>query len=109
MLLVNQDGAQLSKLDGRVPKAILGALSKCVPVRLVRMLIVKPITVIRLLYPIMQYVLSAKLRERLFIVKEFVDLQDTFGLPKDLLPPEVGGCTPFDRGACSAPFADAVV
>eukprot|EP00667_Euglena_gracilis_P015934 EG_transcript_16605 len=106
-LLVVYEGMHFSQFDPRVPRAILGAISKCVPIRLNRIFAIKPGTFFRILFPIIQYLLSSKLRERLTVVHEFPELHSH--VPPDYLPVELGGLQAMDAAAWAGERLDAVV
>eukprot|EP00668_Euglena_longa_P035388 GGOE01045459.1.p1 GENE.GGOE01045459.1~~GGOE01045459.1.p1 ORF type:complete len:334 (-),score=106.39 GGOE01045459.1:120-977(-) len=106
-LLVLYEGMHFSQFDPRVPKAILGAISKCVPIRLNRIFAIKPGTFFRILLPVIQFLLSAKLRERLTVIHDFEELHGH--LPRELLPLEVGGEQAMDAAAWAEQRLEAVV
>uniref|UniRef100_A0A7S2XCS9 CRAL-TRIO domain-containing protein n=1 Tax=Lotharella oceanica TaxID=641309 RepID=A0A7S2XCS9_9EUKA len=83
-------GAAFGNLDLRVPKAILGAIGKAVPLRLHRACIVRPFMLMRLVIPIIKMFMSEKMRQRLQVLGGPEQLAK-HGLEMKKLPEDVGG------------------
>jgi len=83
-------GAAFGNLDLRVPKAILGAIGKAVPLRLHRACIIRPFLLMRLVLPIIKMFMSEKLRQRLQVLGGPQDLEK-YGVDMKKLPSDVGG------------------
>ena len=64
-LIGDMGDAGFSNLDQRIPKAIMGAISKNFPVRLQGIYMVRPIWLINFLFPIIRLFLSEKLQKRI--------------------------------------------
>eukprot|EP00668_Euglena_longa_P011543 GGOE01013950.1.p1 GENE.GGOE01013950.1~~GGOE01013950.1.p1 ORF type:complete len:286 (-),score=52.85 GGOE01013950.1:401-1213(-) len=99
VLIISQEGADLSSFDRRFLARILKAMSKCIPLRLNWILVVRPIAMFRLVLPIIVHLMSSKMRERFATVREFAALQSGYGIPKEILPPDVGGTLDFNISA----------
>ena len=83
--------AGFNNLDQRVPKAIMGAISKNFPVRLHKILMVRPIWILNIIFPIVRLFLSAKLQDRIKIVGNDPKLLKDYDLSMSKLPEVLGG------------------
>ncbi|GAB5371707.1 hypothetical protein AAMO2058_001602800 [Amorphochlora amoebiformis] len=82
------DQATFSNLDIRIPKAILNALSKNMPLRLYRAFILRPFFVMRMIFPVIWPFLSKKMKRRLQIcphpAENMTKMVNTDKLPLDV-------------------------
>mmetsp|Transcript_15826 Transcript_15826/g.22210 ORF Transcript_15826/g.22210 Transcript_15826/m.22210 type:complete len:215 (-) Transcript_15826:221-865(-) len=63
-------GASFNNLDLRIPKTILGAVSKNVPLRVHRICVIRPFMVLRVLLPVVKPFMSQKIRSRLVVLPD---------------------------------------
>jgi hypothetical protein len=83
--------AGFSNLDSRVPKSIMAAVSKNVPIRMYKVLMVRPMWILHLVLPILRLFLSQKLQERIIIVGNDPALLKDYGVNMALLPDNLSG------------------
>jgi hypothetical protein len=103
-------GAGLSNLDAGIPKMIFGKVFPNLPIRVGRMVIFNPPWIIgNVLFPIIQMFLSAKLKERLAMIKDKNTDRLLEYFPQSALPEELGGTGRFDAQAFVASISDDVV
>ncbi len=96
-LIGDMGDAGFSNMDQRVPKAIMGAISKNFPVRLQGIYMVRPIWLMNLLFPIIRLFLPEKLQKRIKIIGNDPKLLKDHGLFMSKLPEVLGGTnTTFD-------------
>ena len=65
VMISDMGSASFTNLDTRIPKAIMGALSKNFPVRLHCAIVYRPIWLLNLLFPIVRLFLSKKMQDRI--------------------------------------------
>jgi len=70
IMMGDLSGASFGNLDTRIPKTILGALSKNMPARVHRIFVVRPFMMMRMVVPILRMFLSKKLSQRLVLVSD---------------------------------------
>eukprot|EP00944_MAST-04C_sp_MAST-4C-sp1_P002224 g2224.t1 len=96
-LIGDMGDAGFSNLDQRIPKAIMGAISKNFPVRLQGIYMVRPIWLINFLFPIIRLFLSEKLQKRIKVIGNDPKLLKDHGILMSKLPEVLGGTnTAFD-------------
>ena len=92
LIFINDmNGASFGNLDTRIPKAIMGAISKNLPLRLHKGLIVRPIWILSLLLPIAKLFMSSKMQSRIHNVGGYPAALDTYGIDMNKLPEELAG------------------
>jgi tyrosine-protein phosphatase non-receptor type 9 len=81
----------MANLDPAVPKAIIGALRECVPMRVHNGFIVRPRWFFSLVFPIVRAFMSEKMKRRIHNLGD--DLEDLCSRvsPSSILPRELGG------------------
>mmetsp|Transcript_10315 Transcript_10315/g.25249 ORF Transcript_10315/g.25249 Transcript_10315/m.25249 type:complete len:341 (-) Transcript_10315:89-1111(-) len=86
-------GATFANLDIRIPKAIFGAISKNVPLRVYKICMIRPFMLMRILLPIVKAFMSEKVRKRLVVMPDPGDKKDGLAKYFDLskLPKDVEG------------------
>ncbi len=89
IMLPDLTGSGFNNLDKEVPKRVIKMLSKNLPVRLSGVLINNPNFMLHIVLPIAKMFMPTKLAERIRIMSD--GELTTYGLPRDLLPPEIGG------------------
>ena len=96
-MISDMGDAGFSNMDQRVPKAIMGAISKNFPVRLKGIYVVRPIWLMNFLFPIVRLFLPEKLQKRIKIIGNDPKLLKDHGLLMSKLPEVLGGTnTSFD-------------
>lgn len=109
-LINDARGAGLSNLDAGVPKMVFGKVLPNLPIRVGRVVIFNPPWIIgNVVFPILQMFLSAKLKERLSVIKDKNTNRLLEYFPQNALPEELGGSARFDADAFVAGISDDVV
>ena len=90
IMLPDLTSSGMSNFDKEVPKQVIKMLSKKLPVRLSGVMINNPNFMLHVVLPVAKLFMPTKLAQRIRIVSEG-ELTTLYGLPRDLLPPEIGG------------------
>ena len=92
LIFINDmDGASFGNMDTRIPKSIMAAISKNLPLRLHKALIVRPIWLLGLLFPIAKLFLSAKMQSRVQNIGGYPAALENHGINMNKLPIELSG------------------
>lgn len=83
-------GASFGNLDSRIPKAVMGAISRAVPVRVFKVLICRPLWITYIALPVVKMFISTKLAERINIAGDPSNLS-TYGVDMTVLPTNLKG------------------
>mmetsp|Transcript_25776 Transcript_25776/g.43006 ORF Transcript_25776/g.43006 Transcript_25776/m.43006 type:complete len:263 (-) Transcript_25776:180-968(-) len=87
----NFEGAGISNTDINVIRGIIGAVSKCMPIRVNAMAMVHAPWVIQMIIPVVKSFMSGKLIERMHVIHDQNELPKITSSPQEFLPIELGG------------------
>lgn len=99
--------ATLSQFDRAVGKELIASLKGALPVRLAAFHLVHPPSFAKIVIPIMKLFMSERMKKRIVIHsgkedKVLQNLQDKYGLTKDMLPTTIGGTYQVDHSKWAA-------
>jgi len=93
IMIGDLDGAGRQNMDFNVPKKIISALRKNMPVRVAGIIICRPNIVFRIAFPVISLFMSKKMLSRIRKVhdSDFPHGLQKLGIPADILPDDLGG------------------
>ena len=102
-------GASFGNLDSRIPKAVMGAISRAVPIRVFKVLICRPLWIAYIAIPVVKMFISTKLAERITIAGDPSNLPQ-YGVDMTVLPINLKGSnTAYDYQTFVQELVDANV
>ena len=97
VIVSDMRGLGLRNLDPGVPKMVFGKVLSSMPVRVGRIVLFSPPWIVgNVLFPILMTFMSAKLKERIVMIKDSDTSKLAQHFPTTSLPEELGGSSKFD-------------
>jgi hypothetical protein len=99
VLITNMMEVEYQNLDMNFPAVLANAVGQSIPMRLLKIIVLNPPSLIRFTVPLVKAVLSTKLLERLHVVVDLDELPKLLNCVQEMLPVDIGGTVELDTEA----------